>query len=234
MKYKIMIVDDTEAEGNITELTVQKMLPSLKNQYSISVCDDPDTVPDFFTYDLYILDIHMQKGKDGFHLARLINNQNTSASIIFCTNYDDLVYEAYYIDILFFVRKKHLEQDMFQAFQKYEALEHEEHTFNIKTKTGYKKISISDILYIEASHNNCYLHTLREEEFDIPKSMSSFIKDLQEPSIMKINTSIAINISYVTHIDKSTLYIINSKKFEVSRRQLKKVREYFLREASWK
>ena len=207
MKYKIMIVDDTEAEGNITELTVQKMLPSLKNQYSISVCDDPDTVSDFFTYDLYILDIHMQKEKDGFHLARLINNQNTSASIIFCTNYDDLVYEA---------------------------LEHEEHTFNIKTKTGYKKISISDILYIEASHNNCYLHTLREEEFDIPKSMSSFIKDLQEPSIMKINTSIAINISYVTHIDKSTLYIINSKKFEVSRRQLKKVREYFLREASWK
>lgn len=233
MKYKIMIVDDTEAEGNITELTVEKMLPSLKNQYSISTCDDPDSVPDFFTYDLYILDIHMQKEKDGFQLARLINNQNTSASIIFCTNYDDLVYEAYYIDILFFVRKKHLEQDMFQAFQKYEALEHEERTLTIKTKTGYIKINVSDILYIEASHNSCYLHTTKEEEFIIPKSMASFLKELKEPSIMKINTSIAVNMSFVTHIDKTTLYI-NSRKFEVSRRQLKTVREYFLREASWK
>lgn len=233
MKYKIMIVDDTEAEGNITELTVEKMLPSLKNQYSISTCDDPDSVPDFFTYDLYILDIHMQKEKDGFQLARLINNQNTSASIIFCTNYDDLVYEAYYIDILFFVRKKHLEQDMFQAFQKYEALEHEERTLTIKTKTGYIKINVSDILYIEASHNSCYLHTTKEE-FIIPKSMASFLKELKEPSIMKINTSIAVNMSYVTHIDNFKLHVRGVKDLDVSRRKLKKVKEYFLRETSWK
>ncbi len=234
MNYRIMIVDDTKEESTITKLTVQKILPSLHNEYSISVRNLSDAISDFFSYDLYILDINLQGEKLGFQLAKSINEQNKSASIIFCTNYDDLVYEAYYIDILFFVRKKHLEQDMFQAFQKYEALEHEEHTFNIKTKTGYKKISISDILYIEASHNNCYLHTITKEEFDIPKSMSSFLKELNEPSIMKINPSTAVNMSYVTQIDNFKLHVRGVKDLDVSRRKLKKVKEYFLRETSWK
>ena len=234
MKRKLIIVDDTKEESTITKLTVQKILPSLHNEYSISVRNLSDTISDFFSYDLYILDINMQGEKLGFQLAKLINEQNKSASIIFCTNYDDLVFEAYYIDILFFVRKKHLEQDMLQAFMKYEALELKKHTINIKTKTGYKKISISDILYIESSHNNCYLHTITKEVFDIPKSMSSFLKELNEPSIMKINPSTAVNMSYVTQIDNFKLYVRGVKDLEVSRRKLKKVKEYFLRETSWK
>ena len=123
---------------------------------------------------------------------------------------------------------------MRQAFMKYEALELKKHTINIKTKTGYKKISISDILYIESSHNNCYLHTITKEVFDIPKSMSSFLKELNEPSIMKINPSTAVNMSYVTQIDNFKLYVRGVKDLEVSRRKLKKVKEYFLRETSWK
>lgn len=234
MNYKIMIVDDTKEESTITKLTVQKILPSLHNEYSISVRNISDALSDFFSYNLYILDINFQGEKLGFQLAKTINEQNKSASIIFCTNYDDLVFEAYYIDILFFVRKKHLEQDMLQAFRKYEDLKLKKHTFAIKTKTGYKKISISDILYIESSHNNCYLHTITKEEFDIPKSMSSFLKELNEPSIMKINPSTAVNMSYVTQIDNFKLHVRGVKDLDVSRRKLKKVKEYFLRETSWK
>lgn len=234
MKYKIMIVDDTKAESTITELTIRKILPSLNNEYSISARNVTDSTSDFFTYDLYILDINMLGEKIGFHLAKSINEQNKSASIIFCTNYDDLVFEAYYIDILFFVRKKHLEQDMLQAFHKYEALKHEEHTINLKTKTGCKKINISDILYIKTSHNKCYLHTIEEEVFDIPKSMSSFLKELNEPSIMKITSSTAVNMSHVTHMDEFKVYMINSNGLDISRRNLKKVKEYFLRKESWK
>ena len=234
MKHKIMIVDDMKDESTITELTIRKILPSLNNEYSISARNLSDSTSDFFSYDLYILDINMDGEKLGFQLAKSINKKNKFASVIFCTNYDDLVFEAYYIDILFFVRKKHLEQDMLQAFHKYEALKHEKQTINLKTETGCKKINISDILYIQTSHNKCYLHTIEEEVFDIPESMSSFLINLNEPSIMKITSSTAVNMSHVTRIDDSKVYMINSEGKDISRRNYKKVKEYFLREASWK
>ena len=104
MAINCVIIDDNKKELN----TIESALSTLTygTEYSL-------LIDSFFSftqldleekYNLYILDIDMPD-ISGFQIARKIYDRYPDATIVFCTNHDDLVFDSFKLDAFYFVRK---------------------------------------------------------------------------------------------------------------------------------
>ncbi len=69
-------------------------------------------------FSLVFLDWEMPE-MDGFDLAGRLYIENPELKVVFVSNYENIVFDAYEYTPLWFVRKSMLERDMTKALQKY-------------------------------------------------------------------------------------------------------------------
>ena len=106
-------------------------------------------------FSLVFLDWEMP-GLDGFDLAERLYIKNPTLKVVFVSNYENMVFDAYEYTPLWFVRKSALARDMMKALEKY---------FNMTAKTqiryrmkdgfGYRDVHLESIMYAE-----CNKHTI--------------------------------------------------------------------------
>lgn len=228
MRYKILIIDDTEKDIQRIRNILTIVLPDMKHTYGTAWCTNPDKCNSLYSYDIYIIDIHMQTGTYGFELAKNINVVSPDASIIFCTNYDNLVFDSWRIDALFFVRKNHLKNDLMDAMIKFESQLPEEEWIDVMENHNPIRLPVFRIVYIEAYRNNLTIHMLDHATHEIYDSLKHFLSREECSDFVQISRSIAINFNYIKDITGSTVNIYHNIYLPISRRRLSSVRECFL------
>lgn len=210
---KICIVDDSIND-----------IDKLKNQL-VPYFDDEDTMYETFNdslmvnlnelYDLYFLDIDMPN-KDGYHLAEEIYIKYPSAKIIFCTMYDDFVFTSFQFNPFYFIRKRHIEEDIKYAINKFKKTDYNKY-FKYTVASVNKKILLSEVIYIESIKNYVYFHLSNNADaIKIRGSIKEMQKSLNS-NFAKVSTGIIINIPYIKTMDNKSITLKNNLTFLISR-----------------
>lgn len=161
---RIAIVDDEKDFLEKIKILLIQIMTYANVEYSISTYVDSDNfLNSDLQFDLLLFDIDMPK-INGFDLVRRINSlpsKNNRYSVIYISNYENLVFESFKYSPLRFVRKNMLESDFSEAIDAFLSKymrENNYFTFIDKDSNAYMKIQLMDIMYFESyGHDICVI-----------------------------------------------------------------------------
>lgn len=214
MKLKIALIDDNENDLN-------KILQSFSNVKEINYdcfCFDSSTIESLYKtdFDLYVLDIDMPY-IDGFSCAKKITINNPKALFVFYSYHDDLVFDSFKLNSLFFIRKQYFENDFTSTIQKINALFlNTISSFEYSSRGKIQHVRYMDIIYFEIHHNELLIHTKNNE---VLRTRTS-IKELQKiiPNFfMHPHASFLVNMYFIHCIDNRNLFMKNNTIIPISK-----------------
>lgn len=229
---KIAICDD---ERNILEeqCKVIKQILDEKNINSIiEVFESPVELLECRTiYDILILDIQMDD-IDGIETAKQIKKKNEDSIIIFVTNYDAYLDDAFDVHALRFLKKPldryRLERGIDAALTEIE----KNRRYIIATK-GINKVKImtQSIIYIYVVAKKVFVVTTKGE-FAVSDSFESILSQLDKRmDFFEPHRGYCVNFEYISNYDKDKIYCkFKDKSYEVylSRRKYNSFRKNFI------
>lgn len=209
---QIAICDDNKVFLDDIHDKLTKLLPEEVEYLRFESGDaflNADVEPDFL-----FLDIEMP-GTDGITLKDLLDSSDKKTRIIFLTNYENRMREAFGNRVIGFLNKpvdiddlKNITDKILRDIQKriYE--------FDIDNK--HVMIPVDDILYIESDDKYTYLITVKKERYCIRRTMKEWIEDLPEELFCRINRSYIIHYDLCKNGIKKIL-LPDNREVEVSR-----------------
>ncbi|MCI5656180.1 MAG: LytTR family DNA-binding domain-containing protein [Candidatus Pseudoruminococcus sp.] len=181
-------------------------------------------------YDLIFLDIDMPK-INGIQAAKYYEENNTA--IVFVTNKEALVFEAYNAtDSFGFIRKNKLKEDFISVIKRFEKHNQRINFLTLKTNTGIIKIKFSDIYYIEKFINSIIVHT-KNENFKERNTISALENILKDFGFIRCHIGYLVNLDYISLISDKELLLSNGMKVPVSRNKIQFVKSEFLKRSAF-
>ena len=173
--------------------------------------------------DLLILDIEMPD-MNGIEVKNKISRLNKGPIIIFLTDHYEYAEDAFGINVMGFVRKSGMEQQMSMMLDTAENMLN--HNLMIM-----EDICSKDVRYIRAAHNYGELVLSDGSKILMRNSLQKFEKDLQEYDFIRIHREYLINLKWVKNLGKETKFVqIEGKEVEtlpVATRLRKEVKEKY-------
>lgn len=177
-------------------------------------------------YDLVFLDIDMP-GMSGLEFAK--ENKHNALSIVFVTNRDDLVFEAYNTtNTLGFVRKSDLEEDLLLVFDRLKRESQSTMYLTVKSGSELKRIRYSEVFYVEKLAHNVILYTVAGD-ISMRKTITETEELLNGHGFVRTHVGYIVNMEYIKLINSNEVILTNGKTAPISRRNVKFVKDEFLR-----
>lgn len=209
---QIAICDDNKVFLDDIHDKLTKLLPEEVEYLRFESGDaflNADVEPDFL-----FLDIEMP-GTDGITLKDHLDGSDKKTRIIFLTNYENRMREAFGNRVIGFLNKpvdiddlKNITDKILRDIQK------RVYEFDINNK--HVMIPVDDILYIESDDKYTYLNTVKKERYCIRRTMKEWIEDLPEELFCRINRSYIIHYDLCKNGIKKIL-LPDNREVEVSR-----------------
>ena len=174
------------------------------------------------SYDLIISDIQLL---DGISFD-LFNEVDFDCPIIFCSAYDDYLFQAFDTNGIAYILKPYTQSDLNKAIEKYEALFKQgnynmlnsatlsalklalkdedisyKKRFVIKKAKGIQLLTVLDIALIEASGDFCIATDASKNRHTISQTISSIYNQVNPKKFFRINRSELVNIDYIENIE---------------------------------
>lgn len=176
-------------------------------------------------YDILFLDIEMP-GTTGIELAR--NQICANTKIIFVTNRDDLVFEAYNTTgSVGFVRKSAIEKDLKPILRRIARDKQKALFIPVKTGDIITKVRYSDIIYIEKIAHNVIIKTT-DNTYSKRTTISEMESILVPHGFVRTHIGFLVNLSHIEFIKSGRTILTGGKTAPISRQNLKLVRDKFL------
>ncbi|WP_339099103.1 LytTR family DNA-binding domain-containing protein [Candidatus Enterococcus palustris] len=181
------------------------------------------------TYHILFLDISMPN-IDGITLSKELVKLSPETIIIFISTQEDLVFEAFGMNVFSFIKKEELSRKLEQVFLNTLNYLKENDSLFLKTMEGNIFVKVNEIYYFSSINRKIYLHTQRE----CSRVNYMFLKILSKelpPLFMFINRSTIVNVKHVEIYSKDSVIISNDSKDKlyISRGRQKEVLEHILK-----
>ena len=99
----------------------------------------------------------------------------------------------------------------------------------MNSEDGVRRVPVNQILYVEAAGHGSILHTV-EEMFKLKESLGEIERKVfPTGEMMKCHRAYLVNLRFVSAIQNANLILDNGEKLPISRSQMKKVQQEFLR-----
>ncbi len=181
------------------------------------------------SYDLLFLDIDMP-GLNGIKLARHYDKSNTS--IIFVTNKEALVFEAYNsTDSVGFIRKGRLTEDFESVIKRFNRNNQLMHFLTVTINSQIYKIRLSDIIYIEKMVNSIIIHTT-DKTYTQRNTLAEMEEKLHSHGFIRVHAGYIVNLDHILQISSNEITLSHSELVPVSRNRLKYVKTEFLKRSA--
>lgn len=158
-------------------------------------------------YNIIFLDIEMPF-MNGIDAAKKIRETNTNSTIIFITNMAKYAVKGYEVDAMDFLIKPVEYFNFSLKLSKAMRIQNEDslHTILVNNASGFMKIEISKILYVESSLHYVIYH-LENEEVKVRDSMKKVEENLSKYNFAKCNNSFLVNLDKIIKIQNDDIYI---------------------------
>ncbi|MFZ6025183.1 MAG: LytR/AlgR family response regulator transcription factor [Bacteroidota bacterium] len=179
--------------------------------------------------DLVLLDLHLEKSKDGIDIARYIDENQNIPYIFITANADILiVQEAIKTKAAGYITKPIKKTDFFASIQLAlkPVIQSDSAYLMIKENNEIIKIKLDEILYIESNSNYIFVFT-KTKKVVTRQSLEWAELQLPKNQFIRIHRSYIVNIQAVEKLSSKFVYI-NQVELPVSRTHSSKINEYIL------
>lgn len=192
-------------------------------ELSVTVYKDGDDILRDYKaqFDIIFMDIQM-KFVDGMSAAEEIRQSDSEVVIIFITNMAQYAIRGYQVDAMDYVLKPITYFSFSQKLAKAISRIHKKSAKYVKVpvKGGIKRMSTSDIYYVESDGHNLIFHT-REGETVSQGTMKSAEEVLGELNFSRGNKCYLINLEHVEGVQDKCA-VVKGKKLILSRAGIKR------------
>lgn len=232
---KIAVVDDEPAA--IESIVV--CFKNIENDLNITFQIDKFTTGRELTdamhvvpYEALFLDIDMPQDS-GFDVSAFLREHSNNIPIVYITNRDDLMQQAFQYKVLGFVRKNHLADELpfavkcvIQEIRK--AAKRIVLTSVQKNKKIKYEVAVSDILYVDSQNHHTTAHLINKTSIVTREPLNSYLLQNSFNGFIQISSSCIVNHTHIFSIEKDIMVLVNKEILYISRRRIKTVKEQFL------
>ena len=220
---KVLIIEDDFIFGENLKKLINEKFDEKKND--IVIKNNITNLDLNQNYDYYFIDI-MLDGENGINCGKTILDKNYFAKIIYMSSEDSLVYDIFISKVYFFLRKENLNQDLERLWHKIEQDSIKNNDYiEIISKRKRELILKKDIIYIESNRNKCQIYLLNGE-YEVYKTLKSFLSELNADKFFRINNYTIINLEYIKNVNNKKITLINNKLFTLKKNYNSFVEEY--------
>lgn len=167
--------------------------------------------------DILVLDIEMEE-VDGITVKNIYQRKNKDTIIIFVTSHDEMMIDAFGVNVIGFVTKKYLNNQLPEML-------------DIAIKKVMNTVLIDgvdsrDICYIQAEHVYNILHTVNEEEISVRISSNELEQMLIGVDFIRVHRAYIVNMAYVDKIREKSI-MVDGNEIPVSSRLRAKVKHEY-------
>lgn len=208
---KIAICDDDETFLMYLHSLLEKWTKSngsLISIYSFTNGDELLLAQQHESMDLIFLDVVMPL-LNGIDTARELRNNHESVPIIFLTSSREYAVDSYEVQALNYLMKPIKEAALFHVLDNFlEASRKNEQAFVAKTASGFCRINISDVAWLEAQNKLVYVNFTNGSTLKICETFHKCMEIFSEDrGFFKCHRSYLVNLSCVREFTKNSLYI---------------------------
>ena len=180
---------------------------------------------------IVLLDIDMPD-MTGFELAELLKSVNPNVVVVFVSNLEHMVFNAFDVGAFYFVRKTCLESDLERALDSYEKkIRTSEKQFYFKTNDATHFIILGDILYFETIGHDVILHAVDQKQYHLKREKDNRIKlineQLAEDGFIRVHKSYLVNYRYIHLIKHAEVILKNGVSIRINPKKVTEVRKEY-------
>ena len=180
-------------------------------------------------YDIAFIDLEMPE-IDGFDLSEKLRDTGCDIPIVYVTNRDDLVYDAFRYKAVGFIRKEHLDDELPDILLRItEEIRRNKTEITLTSGTGVYKISTDDIVYMCSEDHDTVFHMKSGECINIRVPLSSYIGGEHFSGFMLVGVSFYVNSRFIYSIEKDELVLSGGERIRIPRRRIKEVKNDFMK-----
>ena len=178
-------------------------------------------------WELVFLDIDIP-GLDGIELGKKLKAENPDVVIIYISNCEDRVFDAFAAHPFGFVRKSSFLKDVESVVRLYitEVIQKEtpEEILEVKTHSGFMRLKIHNIMYIECDRDYQDIHMADQSDvIRIQQRMNMLEENLKKSGFLRVHTGYLVNYKYIVRIDSETVQMQDNVIIPMSRRRKKDI-----------
>mgnify|MGYP000176905709 FL=1 len=226
-RFKILIVEDELDYQQLIKKHIELYFNNIFYDYEIKLVSE-----DFTNYENYknaqvvFLDICL-KSYNGIEIATKLKKKNSNLLIIFISNINDLVFDAFIALPFFFIRKNCFEKDFENmGIQLKNFIDRHMKILELRINGRITKIHINEIIYVEAMLRKVRIVTI-DQEIIYKSSFSNFLKLYSNRTLIQTQRSYAVNISQVKSVGSSDILLSNNEYLPISEKYKKNFIEQY-------
>ncbi|WP_407272833.1 LytR/AlgR family response regulator transcription factor [Radiobacillus sp. PE A8.2] len=175
-------------------------------------------------FDIILMDVQMPL-MDGMSAAEEIRKIDTKVVIIFITNMAQYAIKGYAVDALDYVLKPITYFAFSERLNKaIHRLDKKEAKYlAVKVKSGYTRIVVSDIYYIESQGHKLMLMT-KDGEIESSGAIKDIEKELNDDPFFRIHRGYLVNLAHVEAV-KDQGAVVKGEELPISRARRKPLME---------
>ena len=177
---------------------------------------------------LMLLDIEMPE-LSGLELREQMASRLRMTDIIYVTSHEEMMEAAFGRNVIAFVRKTGNWDKLTEVFQNFQR-EHQR-LIDVTWKKKVWQIDVSQILYIQSADNYSQItFYLRGEVVQALQTytMKEWEQILQEQGFCRISRFVIVNYAYVEDIQKTSLIMEDSMRFNIPNGKVRRLRQEYI------
>ena len=179
------------------------------------------------TFDVIFTDIEMQK-MNGIEMMKELHRNRYDIPVIFITSHTKYVYQSFGINVLGYITKQKLDEELPVILQKIQAEIQHRRMLYFLSGTETIMIREEDILYIDRISRRVCIHTSKGE-FSVSGTLQEIYEKTDPAIFIYVNRSCFVNLIHVEMIRNSDICIEGIERpLEISRNRKQNVRDTFL------
>lgn len=219
MKLKIAIIDDHASHR--AHLLGMVSAWAKRNRHLAEAKQYADAQSFLFDYgeekdfDILLLDIEMP-GMNGIELAKEVRNGNSTVQIVFITGYYEYFSDGFDVSALHYLIKPANEQKLCGVLDKaVENLAYRQRSVLLATADGEIKVSLADVLYVEAENVYIVVHTV-QGDYRTRMALAKFSEQLDD-TFFKVHRSFVVALKYLKKVTRTNVTMANGDVIPISR-----------------
>lgn len=212
----IGICDDEKIMREQVEKICHRVTEAYDEETLVQTYSDGSAVLDG-TFDILILDIEMED-VDGISVKNIFQNRKRDTIIIFVTSHDEMMSQAFGVNVIGFVTKKYLESQLPVMLDT--AIK------RVMNSVSIDGIDSRNICYIEAEHIYNILHLADGSEVSVRLTSADLEKTLAGVGFIRVHRTYIINMAYVDRI-KEKVIVVDEEEIPVSSRLKSKIKKEY-------